>query len=74
LRKPLAKILQFLINARRKYDGLGLSEEKLLPDEEKWTQQIIDEMAAQMDNHFHSARRCVRGHGCELRKIFGCSR
>jgi hypothetical protein len=56
LREPLAKFLQFLINARRNYEGLGLAEEKLLPDEEKWTQQIIDEMAAQMRNHFQPAR------------------
>jgi len=56
LREPLAKILQFFINARRNYEGLGLAEEKLLPDEEKWTQQIIDEMAAQMRNHFQPAR------------------
>jgi hypothetical protein len=56
LRDPLAKFLQYLINMQRKYEGLGLAEEKLLPDEEKWVQQIIDEMAAQMHNHFQPVR------------------
>lgn len=56
LREPLARWIQAQINKRRKDEGLGLAEEKPLPDEEKWVQAIIDEMAAQMRNHFQPAR------------------
>lgn len=52
LRDPLACLLQLLINARRHDDGLGLAEERLLPGEEAFLQQIIDRMAQQMRNHF----------------------
>jgi len=55
-RETAAKPIQALINVQRKYEGLGLAEEKPLPDEEKWAQDIIDEMAAQMRNHFQPAR------------------
>ena len=37
-------------------EGLGLAEEKLLPGEEKFTQEIVDRMAAQMRNHFQPVR------------------
>lgn len=56
LREPLAKLIQLQINKRRKDEGLGLAEERLLPDEENYVQAIIDEMAAQMRNHFRPAR------------------
>ncbi|HXW70447.1 MAG TPA: catalase family protein [Methylocella sp.] len=56
LREPLAQLIQAQINKRRKDDGLKLAEERLLPDEEKWVQAIIDEMATQMHNHFQPAR------------------
>jgi hypothetical protein len=56
LREPLAKVIQALINSRRHDEGLALAEEKLLPGEEKFTQEIIGRMAAQMRNHFQPAR------------------
>lgn len=56
LREPLAKFLQVLINRRRQDEGLRLAEEKLLPSEEKYVQEIIDRMAAQMRNHFQPVR------------------
>ena len=52
LRDPMAWLIQFLINLRRHDEGLGLAEERLLPDEEAFLQDIIDTMAAQMRNHF----------------------
>ncbi|MCI0598646.1 MAG: catalase family protein [Beijerinckiaceae bacterium] len=55
-RETAAKPVQALIKVQRKYEGLGLAEEKPLPEEEKWVQEIIDEMAAQMRNHFQPAR------------------
>ena len=56
VREPLAKAIQALINRRRVDEGLGLAEEKLLPGEEKFTQEIVDRMAAQMRNHFQPVR------------------
>jgi hypothetical protein len=56
LREPLGRLIQHEINRRRKDEGLGLAEEKPLPDEEKYVQEIIDEMAAQMRNHFQPVR------------------
>jgi hypothetical protein len=51
-RDPLAKVIQALINVQRSDEGLRLAEEKPLPDEEKYLQEIIDQMAQQMRNHF----------------------
>ncbi|WOJ90389.1 catalase family protein [Methylocapsa polymorpha] len=56
LRDPLAKFIQVLINLQRTDEGLELAEEKPLPDEEKYLQAIIDEMAQQMRNHFKPGR------------------
>jgi len=52
LREPLAKVIQFFINLRRKDEGLALAEEKIDPDEEESLDQIIDLMADQMRSHF----------------------
>lgn len=56
LRDHVANFLQYLINRRRKDEGFKLAEERPLPNEEKFTQEIIDRMAAQMHNHFQPAR------------------
>lgn len=46
LRPRLFATLQAVQNARRPDEGLGLAEERLLPDEESHVQQIIDETKA----------------------------
>ena len=45
LRPPLFAVAQALVNARRHDEGLALAEEKLLDDEERYTREIIDEIA-----------------------------
>ena len=45
LRPPLFAAAQALLNARRHDEGLALAEEKLLDDEERYTREIIDEIA-----------------------------
>jgi hypothetical protein len=44
LRPPLFELAQALQNARRKDEHLALAEERLLPDEECYTRQVIDEL------------------------------
>ena len=44
LREPMAKLIQWLINRRRRDEGLALAEERIQPDEEKHLQSIIDTM------------------------------
>ncbi len=51
-REPAARLLQFLINVRRKNEGLGLAEEKLFEYEEESLNDIISLMADQMRGHF----------------------
>ncbi len=51
-REPSAKVVQYLINLRRKDDGLQLAEETIAPDEEESLDKIIDLMADQMRGHF----------------------
>jgi hypothetical protein len=46
LRPPLFDFAQWLQNRRRTDEGLRLAEERLLPDEEKYVQDIIDELKA----------------------------
>jgi hypothetical protein len=46
LRPPLFAALQRLQNSRRPDERLALAEERLLPDEEQYIQQIIDECKA----------------------------
>ena len=52
LREPNARLIQFLINLRRRNEGLGLAEERIDPDEERSLDEIIDLMADQMRGHF----------------------
>lgn len=52
LREPTAQLLQFLINLRRRDEGLALAEEKIDADEEQSLNEIIDLMADQMRGHF----------------------
>ncbi|WP_090880243.1 catalase family protein [Nitrosovibrio sp. Nv6] len=51
-REPSAKFIQFLINRRRKNEGLQLAEEKFYPDEEESLNKIIDLMMDQMRGRF----------------------
>lgn len=51
-RQPSQKIVQFLINRKRKDEGLQLAEEQIDPDEEESLNQIIDQMADQMRGRF----------------------
>lgn len=51
-REISAKFVQFLINFRRKNEGLALGEERIDPDEEKSLDDIIELMAEQMRGHF----------------------
>jgi hypothetical protein len=44
LRDPLFAAAQILLNARRRNEHLELAEERLLPDEERFIQQVIDEL------------------------------
>ena len=49
LRGPLTTLTTFLINLRRKDEGLALAEERIQPDEEESLQAIIDRFTAQMN-------------------------
>ena len=51
-REPSAKVIQFLINRRRKNQGLKLAEEKFDPDEEDSLNKIVDLMMDQMRGRF----------------------
>jgi hypothetical protein len=51
-REPAAALLQWLINRRRKDEGLKLAEERIDPDEEASLQSIIDTMAEYMRRHY----------------------
>jgi len=52
LREPTARVIQYLINRKRKDEGLMLAEEKVEGDEEQSLNEIIDLMADQMRGHF----------------------
>ncbi len=43
--RPLVRVTQALINFKRPDEGLGIAEERLLPDEEELTRGITDTMA-----------------------------
>ncbi|HSV65725.1 MAG TPA: catalase family protein [Mycobacteriales bacterium] len=45
LRPPLFSFAQSVQNARRRNEHLGLAEERLLPDEERYIREIIEELA-----------------------------
>jgi hypothetical protein len=49
---PLFAAVQALLNAGRADEGLALAEERALPDEERCTQEIIDEIAAFMKENW----------------------
>jgi hypothetical protein len=51
-REPSAKVIQFLINRRRKNEGLQLAEEKFDPDEGDSLNKIVDLMMDQMRGRF----------------------
>lgn len=51
-REPSVRLVQYLINLRRKDEGLKLAEEKKDPDEEESLNNIIDLMADQMRGRF----------------------
>lgn len=48
LRDPIARLATALINWRRPHEGLGIAEERAIPDEEAHLQSIIDSFAKQM--------------------------
>ena len=48
LRDPLARLTTALINLQRPNEGLRLAEERLIPDEERHLQSIIDSFSKQM--------------------------
>jgi hypothetical protein len=50
--EPLARLIQALINLRRKDEGLRLAEEKQLPGEAAFLDSIIADMAAYMRDHY----------------------
>lgn len=52
LREPAARLLQYLINFRRRDDGLALAEELIEDDEEESLDAIIDLMSDQMRGNF----------------------
>jgi hypothetical protein len=45
-RPPIVAATQWLINARRRDEGLGIAEERLIPGEERITGEIIERMTA----------------------------
>jgi hypothetical protein len=47
-RGPLTTLTTFLINVKRKDEGLAIAEERIQPDEEESLQAIIDQFTAQM--------------------------
>jgi hypothetical protein len=51
-REPIARVIQYLINLRRRDEGLQLAEEKADPAEKESLDAIIDLMADQMRGHF----------------------
>jgi hypothetical protein len=52
LREPQAALIQFLINLGRPDLGLGLAEERVIPDEEVHIQSVIDTMREYMVQHY----------------------
>jgi hypothetical protein len=52
LREPMAAVIRALINLQRHDEGLRLAEEKLMPGEEDYLDQIIETMATYMNTHY----------------------
>ncbi len=55
-REPSAAVLQWLLNLRRPNEGLGLAEERVLPDEEDNLQSIIAGFAGYMMRNYPPGR------------------
>lgn len=55
-REPAARLLQWLINRRRRDEGQGLAEEIIAEDENDSLDAIISEMAQQMRDHFRPGK------------------
>lgn len=49
---PLFGAAQAMLNATRPNEGLALAQEQELPEEERWTQEIIDQLAAFMKENW----------------------
>ena len=49
---PLFGAAQAILNATRPDQGLALAEEQELPEEQRWTQEIIDQLAAFMKENW----------------------
>jgi hypothetical protein len=54
MREPSAWLIQALINRKRPHEGLGLAEERPLPDEEAALDSIIETMGAYMRKHYRA--------------------
>ena len=50
LRDPLARLTTALINSKRPNEGLGIAEERLMPDEESFTDSIVKSFTRQMSD------------------------
>jgi len=48
LRDPLARLTTFLINLKRRDEGLAIAEERPRPDEEAWLDSIVETFKQQM--------------------------
>jgi hypothetical protein len=48
LRDPLARLVTFLINSKRKNEHFAIAEERAIPDEEVWLQAVITSFEQQM--------------------------
>lgn len=56
LRDPLARLITAVMNARRVDDHLTLAQEKSLPDEDAWTQSVIETFRKQMAGLWQAGR------------------
>jgi hypothetical protein len=52
LREPIACLVQWVMNLRRRNENFELAEERLLPDEEASTDSIIEAFATYMRRHY----------------------
>jgi hypothetical protein len=50
LRDPLARLTTAMINSGRRNEGLGIAEERLMPDEESFTDSIVKSFTRQMSD------------------------
>ncbi|MDL9997683.1 catalase family protein [Variovorax sp. J22P240] len=50
LRDPLARLTTAMINSRRSNEGLRIAEEKLMPDEDSFTDSIVKSFTRQMSD------------------------